>query len=72
MSTEEIVQECKLFYFAGMETTSVLLTWILILLSMHPERQENASDEVLRHLGRTTPDFEHLSRLKIVSMKYIF
>ncbi|KAM3193436.1 hypothetical protein ACQJBY_070195 [Aegilops geniculata] len=69
LSIEDIIQECKLFYFAGMETTSVLLTWTLIVLSMHPEWQEQAREEVLHHFGRTTPDFENLGRLKIVSAK---
>ncbi|ONM32284.1 hypothetical protein ZEAMMB73_Zm00001d041030 [Zea mays] len=44
-----------------METTSVLLT-SLVVLSMHPEWQEGASEEVLSHFGRTRPDFDSLSR----------
>lgn len=68
LTTEDIIEECKLFYFAGQETTATLLTWTLIVLSMHPDWQEKARDEVLHICAdRTVLDFEAINQLKIVS-----
>ncbi|KAG8077308.1 hypothetical protein GUJ93_ZPchr0007g5767 [Zizania palustris] len=67
MTTEDIIGELKLFYFAGMETTAVLLTWTMVVLSMHPEWQDRAREEVLRVFGKNVPDVNGINRLKTVS-----
>jgi len=67
MTIEDVIKECKVFYFAGMETTSVLLTWTMVVLSMHPEWQDRAREEVLGLFGKNKPEYEGLSRLKTVS-----
>ncbi|KAF6993988.1 hypothetical protein CFC21_010787 [Triticum aestivum] len=69
MSTQDVIQECKLFYFAGMESTQQLLTWTVVMLRMYPEWQDRAREEVLGVFGRDgKPGFDGLNRLKTMTM----
>ncbi|KAJ9688576.1 hypothetical protein PVL29_014298 [Vitis rotundifolia] len=67
ITVQDIVEECKSFFFAGKQTTSNLLTWTTVLLAMHPQWQVLARDEVFRVCGaRDTPTKDDVVKLKTV------
>ncbi|KAK1416127.1 hypothetical protein QVD17_31915 [Tagetes erecta] len=68
MSMDDVIEECKLFYIAGSETTSNLIVWTMVCLSLHQEWQTRARKEVLQVFGDKEFDFEGLKNLKVLTM----
>lgn len=67
LSTDEIIDECKTFFFAGHETTSHLLAWTMFLLSTNQKWQERVREEVARECGTEIPNADNISKLKLVN-----
>ncbi|KAK9267826.1 hypothetical protein L1049_010262 [Liquidambar formosana] len=68
LTVEDVIEEVKMFYFAGQETVANLLTWTIVTLSVHSDWQDLAREEVLRVVGKRKPTFDELTQLKIVTM----
>ena len=61
---QDMVDECKTFYFAGHETTTSLLGWTILLLSTNKEWQEKARNEVVELFGQANPTSDGIPKLK--------
>ena len=66
ISVDDLVDECKTFYFAGKETTKSLLAWTVFLLALHTDWQEEARKEVLQLFGKENPKPDGIVKLKTV------
>lgn len=66
ITLDDLVDECKTFYFAGQETTNSMLVWTVFLLAVHTDWQEEARAEVLSTFGHQEPNFDGIAKLKTV------
>lgn len=67
LNLQLIMDECKTFFFAGHETTALLLTWTVMLLASNPSWQEKVRAEVKQVCNGQTPSVDHLSKFTLVS-----
>lgn len=63
MTDRQLRDEVMTFFLAGHETTSLLLSWTLLLLSRHPAVQNRLRAEVTGALDGRPPAFTDLARL---------
>lgn len=64
LTTHELVDECKTFFFAGHETSALALIWTLLLLAMHPQWQGYLREEIKDVRGDGPLEYDMLSRFK--------
>ncbi|MBA0827650.1 hypothetical protein Goarm_012410 [Gossypium armourianum] len=67
LSMEDLVDECKTFYFAGQDTVNALLAWTVLLLAIHGDWQDKARREVIGIFGNQNPQPEGIAKLRTVS-----
>ncbi|CAN1794929.1 Cytochrome P450 CYP749A22 [Linum perenne] len=71
ITVDDVVDECKTFYLAGQESCNILLSWVMLLLSIHTDGQEEARKEVDAIFGLETPNPDGISKLKTVIKKLL-
>ncbi|KOM28503.1 hypothetical protein LR48_Vigan549s005800 [Vigna angularis] len=63
-----VMDQCKTFFFAGHETTALLLTWTVMLLASNTSWQDKVREEVRTVCNGEIPSLDHLSKLTLLHM----
>ncbi|MED6121164.1 hypothetical protein PIB30_027648 [Stylosanthes scabra] len=70
-SMRGLVDECKTFFFGGYETTSLSITWSLLLLAMHEDWQNQLRDEIKQVMGNGDFDVDVNMLNSLKKMKWV-
>ncbi|KAK7266781.1 hypothetical protein RIF29_19436 [Crotalaria pallida] len=68
LNLQLVMDECKTFFFAGHETTALLLTWATMLLASNTFWQDKVRAEVKEVFNGGTPSVDQLSKLTVLHM----
>ncbi|KAL1536907.1 cytokinin hydroxylase-like [Salvia divinorum] len=68
LNLQVIMDECKTFFFAGHDTTALLLTWTMMLLATNPSWQQRIRAQVKQVCNGAPLSVEHLSKLTELKM----
>lgn len=63
MTDRQVCDEAMTLFNAGHDTTASALTWIILLLSQHPQVKVKVKEEIKTQLQGRAPSFEDCSRL---------
>ncbi|KAH9310971.1 hypothetical protein KI387_026006, partial [Taxus chinensis] len=70
---KQVIDNCVTFLLVGHETTAILLTWTVYLLSLHPNWQERARVEAtelwLKDDALSLSDLSHLKTLNMIILE---
>lgn len=67
MSTQQLIDEIKILFIAGHETTANALTFTFHLLANHPEIQQKILDEILEIESQTDDVVEQLQKMSFIN-----
>ncbi|KAK7103406.1 cytochrome P450 3A21-like [Littorina saxatilis] len=63
LSTEEIVAQGIVLFFAGYETTATTLQYLSYVLALNPDKQEKLHDEIVAAIGDDEPSYENVNSI---------
>ncbi|XP_057784040.1 cytokinin hydroxylase-like [Salvia miltiorrhiza] len=68
LNLQVIMDECKTFFFAGHDTTALLLTWTIMLLATNPSWQHKIRAQLNQVCDAAPLSVQHLSKLTQLNM----
>lgn len=71
LTTQDLVDECKTFFFGGHETTALAITWTMLLLATHTDWQDQLREEIREVVGDKEIDVSMLAGLKKVICMHV-